>query len=223
MSTPPRIANVANTHLIWVLLGTWVVYGYRDIYPLGTFTLEPLDLHEGWLMWVKFGTLTFAAVIIPSFVPTQYIPLYPKVRSFLLTSNPAPILTSLSYRTRERVLTPSKQPHGSHSFSSFSWATSFQRHLVSPTCPPKNSHPLLTTIWRLTLSRRVFPYVSTYHACAPCHPHSNHSQHLDPLSGTVKRHMFFGLMKVFRREYIAMCSLLVLKASAVHGALRRWH
>ena len=47
VSTPPKIANAANTHLVWVLFGTWVVYGYRDIYPLGTFTLQPLDLHEG--------------------------------------------------------------------------------------------------------------------------------------------------------------------------------
>ena len=38
-------------------------------------------------------------------------------------------------------------------------------------------------------------------------------QSLDPLSGTVKRHMFFGLMKVFRREYIAMCLLIVLRVS----------
>ena len=80
VSTPPKIANVANAHLIWVLFGTWVVYGYRDIYPLGTFTLQPLDLHEGRLMWVKFAVLTFAAVIIPSFVPTQYVPFDPKVR-----------------------------------------------------------------------------------------------------------------------------------------------
>ena len=80
VSTPPKIANVANAHLIWVLFGTWVVYGYRDIYPLGTFTLQPLDLHEGRLMWVKLAVLTFAAVIIPSFVPTQYVPFDPKVR-----------------------------------------------------------------------------------------------------------------------------------------------
>jgi hypothetical protein len=79
VSTPSTIANVANTHLIWVLFGTWVVYVHRDIYPLGTFTLEPLDLHEGWLMWTKFGVLTFAAVVVPLFIPTQYIPFDSKV------------------------------------------------------------------------------------------------------------------------------------------------
>lgn len=85
ISTRPKIANLANTHLIWILLGVWLVYGYRDIYPLGTFTLEPLDLQEGWLMWTKFGVLTFAAVIVPSFIPTQYVPFDPKVRISLPT------------------------------------------------------------------------------------------------------------------------------------------
>ena len=80
VSTPSKIANVANTHLVWVLFGTWVVYSYRDIYPFGTFTLEPLDLHEGWLMWAKLAVLTFAATAIPSFIPTQYVPFDPKVR-----------------------------------------------------------------------------------------------------------------------------------------------
>jgi len=84
VSTPSKIANVANTHLVWVLFGTWVIYSYRNIYPLGTFTLEPLDLHEGWLMWAKFAVLTFAAAVVPSFIPTQYIPFDPKVRPDIL-------------------------------------------------------------------------------------------------------------------------------------------
>jgi hypothetical protein len=93
---------------------------------------------------------------------------------------------------------------------------------VSRTCPPKNFHPLLTTIWHLALSSRVFPYVFAFHVCASCDSHSNHPQYLDPLSGTVKRHMFFGLMKIFRREYIIMCFLLTLKVCDFHGILRRW-
>jgi hypothetical protein len=87
--TSPKIANIANTHLVWVLFGTWAVYSYRDIYPLGTFTLEPLDLHEGWLMWTKFAVLTLAAAVIPSFVPTQYVPFDPKVRPDTLARYPA--------------------------------------------------------------------------------------------------------------------------------------
>ena len=77
---PSKTASVAITHLVWVLLGIWAVYGYRDIYPLGTFDLQPLDFHEGWLMWAKLAVLTFAAAIVPAFIPTQYIPFDPKVR-----------------------------------------------------------------------------------------------------------------------------------------------
>ena len=44
-----------------------------------------------------------------------------------------------------------------------------------------------------------------------------YSQHLDPLCGTGKRHMFFGLIKVFRREYLIMCFLLVLEASVPYS------
>ena len=84
VSKPSKVANVANTHLVLVLFGTWVAYSYRDIYPLGTFTLEPLDLHEGRLMWAKLAVLTFAAVVIPSFIPTQYVPFDPKVRPHTL-------------------------------------------------------------------------------------------------------------------------------------------
>jgi hypothetical protein len=48
-------------------------------------------------------------------------------------------------------------------------------------------------------------------------PDFNRSQHLDPLSGTVKMNLFFGLMKIFRREYMAMSFLLVLKVGALHA------
>jgi len=35
--------------------------------------------------------------------------------------------------------------------------------------------------------------------------------------------MFFGLMKVFRREYVAMCFLLALKVGALHEMLKEWN
>jgi len=78
----PGIAKLVNTHATWNLFGTWVVYVWRDVYPLGTFTLQPLDIEEGWLMWTKFGLLSVAAVFVPLFVPTEYIPLDPEVRHF---------------------------------------------------------------------------------------------------------------------------------------------
>ena len=78
----PGIAKLANTHVNWILFGTWVVYVWRDVYPLGTFTLQPQDIEEGWFLWIKFGLLSVAAMFVPLFVPTEYIPLDPEVRHF---------------------------------------------------------------------------------------------------------------------------------------------
>ena len=85
VSTPSKTANLANAHHVRLLFDAWVIYGYRDIYPLGTFTLQPLDLHEGWLMWATLEVLTFVTVIVPAIVPTQYIPFDPKVRPDLIS------------------------------------------------------------------------------------------------------------------------------------------
>ncbi|KAF9645156.1 hypothetical protein BDM02DRAFT_3189933 [Thelephora ganbajun] len=175
VSTPSKIANVANTHLVWVLFGTWVVYGYRDIYPLGTFALQPLDFHEGWLMWTKLAVLTFAATIVPSFIPTQYVPFDPK--------NPA---TDVNPEQTASWF--------SFVFSFFLDEVIFKAARV-PRLPAEDFPPLADYDWAPHLVKKSFPY-------------------LDPLSGTFKKHMFFGLMKVFRREYITMCFLLALKTAS---------
>ena len=215
VSAPSKIANVANTHLVWVLFGTWIVYSYRDIYPLGTFTLEPLDLHEGRLMWAKLAVLTFAAAVILSFIPTQYVPFDPKVRphpSVLLGPEPKPA----PHRTQPRISTLNKRRPGSRSFSSFSWMTSYSRRLGSHTCSRTNSLRWLTTIGHPIWSKRASRYVSARRIYAACDSDLNDFQHLDPLSPTRKRHMFFGLMKVFRREYTSMCFLLILRVCVPH-------
>ena len=43
----------------------WIVYAYRDLWPLATFTLVPMDVAEGVLLWVKISILTTAAIILP--------------------------------------------------------------------------------------------------------------------------------------------------------------
>lgn len=40
-----------------------------------------MDIPEGLLLWVKLGLLTLVAVVIPLFIPRQYIPVDPKVRA----------------------------------------------------------------------------------------------------------------------------------------------
>ncbi|OCH84366.1 multidrug resistance-associated ABC transporter [Obba rivulosa] len=71
-------SKLACRHLVTVLFSTWAVYVYRDIWPLATFTLSPLDAGEGWMFWTKFAILSMAGVVIPLIMPRQYIPLDPK-------------------------------------------------------------------------------------------------------------------------------------------------
>ncbi|KAH9166021.1 hypothetical protein EDB89DRAFT_2115943 [Lactarius sanguifluus] len=61
-------ASVASLHFSSLLLGTLFVYAYRNIWPLLTFTLSPVDAWEGPLLWVRIGLLTFAAIVIPLLV-----------------------------------------------------------------------------------------------------------------------------------------------------------
>lgn len=63
-----------------MLLVVWGVYAYRDVWPLLTYTLDPVDGSEGWLIWTKIGVLSYAAVVVPLLIPRQYIPVDPSVR-----------------------------------------------------------------------------------------------------------------------------------------------
>ena len=76
-------ASIISFHLSSILLGIFSVYAYRNIWPLLTFSLTPVDAYEGALLWIKIGLLAFASIVIPLLVPCQYIPIDPKVRSLL--------------------------------------------------------------------------------------------------------------------------------------------
>jgi hypothetical protein len=71
---------IASQHLAVVLLVTFLVYVYRDLFPLMTFTEKPEDLYEGELLWAKVAVLAVVGVIIPLVSPRQYIPFDPAVR-----------------------------------------------------------------------------------------------------------------------------------------------
>lgn len=94
-------ASITSFHLSTLLLGTFSIYAYRDIWPLLTFTLSPADAHEGALLWVKIGLLAFTAIVVPLLVPRQYIPIDPKVRPS----------RDISYL---RSLTPAAEPPAGH-------------------------------------------------------------------------------------------------------------
>lgn len=73
-------SNSAIRHLNFVLIVTWSVFTYRDLWPLATFTLRPVDEAAGPLLWVEIAFLTIAGIFVPLLVPRQYIPVDPKVR-----------------------------------------------------------------------------------------------------------------------------------------------
>ncbi|KAI0782766.1 hypothetical protein C8Q75DRAFT_885975 [Abortiporus biennis] len=67
----------ANDHLVLVLLFPWVVFLYRDVWPLATYTLAPIDGEKGWIIWTQVSLLTIVAAIIPLISPRRYVPFDP--------------------------------------------------------------------------------------------------------------------------------------------------
>ncbi|KAI5825519.1 hypothetical protein K523DRAFT_323377 [Schizophyllum commune Tattone D] len=61
-------------HATLVLLATCAVYVHRDIWPLATYTLKPLDEAEGPILWVKLALLFVAGLLVPLCMPRLEIP-----------------------------------------------------------------------------------------------------------------------------------------------------
>ena len=72
--------SLCSAHATFVLIPTWAVYIYRDVFPLTTFTLQPADAAEGGVLWIKVVALTYAAMVVPLIIPRTYTPVDPKVR-----------------------------------------------------------------------------------------------------------------------------------------------
>ena len=129
-------ASIASYHLSSLLLRTFSVYAYRNIWPLLTYTLSPLDACEGALLWVRIGLLAFAAVVIPLLVPRQYNPIDPEAR-FAFTKSCFSIAYA-EFRIPKSPSTSNRLPHFyllcyiSSLILSFSWHTVF--HISRMTC-----------------------------------------------------------------------------------------
>jgi hypothetical protein len=74
---PKRLRRPAKNHLVLILLVTWSVYIYRDLWPLATFTLQPVDPNT-WTTWTSIALLTITAVFVPMFMPHEYTPVDPE-------------------------------------------------------------------------------------------------------------------------------------------------
>ncbi|KAF8845471.1 hypothetical protein BDN67DRAFT_993677 [Paxillus ammoniavirescens] len=77
VTTRYKYSRLASQHLATVLLVTFSVFAYRDLYPLLTFNDQPEDIHEGRWLWAKVVVLTTTSIVLPSVVPSQYIPVDP--------------------------------------------------------------------------------------------------------------------------------------------------
>ncbi|KAJ7720271.1 hypothetical protein DFH07DRAFT_760895 [Mycena maculata] len=78
ISANPKWNRIAARHLDALLLCNFGVYSYRDVFPLATFILSPMDLWEGWVLWPKIIVLFAVSGIIPLVIPRKYTPLNPK-------------------------------------------------------------------------------------------------------------------------------------------------
>ncbi|KAF8528037.1 P-loop containing nucleoside triphosphate hydrolase protein, partial [Hysterangium stoloniferum] len=73
----PRWTSLAQTHLTLIMLGVVGAYISRDIYPLATYTLKPMDEAQGWLLWSRIVFASFVGVVIPLNMPRTYTPVDP--------------------------------------------------------------------------------------------------------------------------------------------------
>ncbi|TFK86638.1 P-loop containing nucleoside triphosphate hydrolase protein [Polyporus arcularius HHB13444] len=80
-----------------ILLLLWVVYIYRDVWPLATDGRSPADEREGLLLWVKVVLLTFAAVILPLISPRRPAFGVPVWDATLRAEQTASILSLVTY------------------------------------------------------------------------------------------------------------------------------
>ncbi|KAF8885698.1 multidrug resistance-associated ABC transporter [Gymnopilus junonius] len=167
-------SRTLTRHCNLVLLIAFGVYLYRDIWPLATYTKTSVDISDGYLLWTKLSVLTFTAVIVPLFIPRQYIPVDPKNPMEVLNMEQTASLFSLmTYSFLDPVISEAyRVPH----------------------LPYDRLPPLADYDYSKNLTDRAFP-------------------HLDEFHGAKRRHLFFGLMRVFFWEYLGMVTTIALHAA----------
>jgi hypothetical protein len=76
---PLAKSSAVSFHATLATCGIFAAYLYRDVYPLITFTLDPADAEEGWLVWTKVAFAGVAGIFVPMVEPHMYIPYDPAV------------------------------------------------------------------------------------------------------------------------------------------------
>lgn len=156
-----------------MLLATLAVFAYRDVWPLMTFELEPLDKEEGALLWIKFAFLIAASTVIPGMTPRVYVPVDAQVCPMFFQelpllnklcmqepmerANPEQTASMLSFLTYSYldslVILANRVPHLPYDELPPLSDTSYAKHLM------KTAQPVLLQIfskfvWLLTVNDR---------------------------------------------------------------------
>nr|GAT43190.1 ATP-binding cassette transporter [Mycena chlorophos] len=160
-------------HANAVLLTAFAVYAYRDIIPLATFTLQPLD--HGTKFAAKLSLLTFTSIVVPLLTPRLYIPIDPEnPQKEINPEQTAPLGSFILYSFLDNII----------------WNAYRQSGLQE-----EQLYPMCDTDGALVLKERAF-------------------KHLDVYSGAKRRYLFFGLMRVYWREFSVLVVLILLRPVA---------
>ncbi|CAG7846211.1 ATP-binding cassette transporter abc4 Short=ABC transporter abc4; AltName: Full=ATP-energized glutathione S-conjugate pump abc4; AltName: Full=Glutathione S-conjugate-transporting ATPase abc4 [Serendipita indica DSM 11827] len=168
-----RWRRVAKNHLNILLVAAWAVYLYRDVWPVATYTLQPVDPNH-WTTWTSIALLTLVAVAIPAFMPHEYIPVDP-----------------------ER---PSSEVNPEQTAS---WASFFLYSFLDPIIyqASKTDH----------LEVEKLPPLADYDAAA--HLRKSSFPYVDPMRLAHRRHLFWGLLGYFYKEFIFLAFLIFVKVA----------
>ena len=174
------------------------VYAWRDLAPLATYELHPADAAGGWLTWSRIGVLTFASLVVPLCIPRVYVPLDLKVIMSIYAIFPSDI----------NVLhqNPSASPNPEQTASLISLL--LYNFL----------DPIIWATYRAPkLEYDQLPPLADYDHAS--HLRERGFDKLDPLRRTKQRHLFWGLMEVFWKEYCIMAVMMSIKVSLNRGML----
>ncbi|EMD39554.1 hypothetical protein CERSUDRAFT_150095 [Gelatoporia subvermispora B] len=164
------LSKLACRHLAAVLVATWGVYMYRDVWPYATFTLVPQD-GVGWQIWTQIGLLSVAGVVVPLFSPQQYIPLDSKNPMEPIPEQTVSIFSLTLYFFMDSLVM-------------HAWRT---KHVALDELPPLADYDTIKHLVHRSFSN------------------------LDPFQVKKKRHLFWGLMRIFYKEYIVLSVMVLIR------------
>ncbi|QRV86055.1 ABC transporter transmembrane region [Ceratobasidium sp. AG-Ba] len=176
----PRLRGIVNFHLVALLLIAFGIYTWRDLLPLATFSSHPADTTGGWLTWSRIGVLSFAAVIIPLWIPRPHMPSDSKNPTDPNPEQTASLISLVLFNFLDPLV----------------WTAYRAQKLEYEQLPP-----LADDDRAVHLKKRSF-------------------DKLDPLRRSVKnrRHLFWGLMEVFRKEFCIMAVMVIVRSVAEFAA-----